>query len=330
MSNPSRSRGALVAAGDRPTIGPDTRLVDLGASAKVRPRSIRRGASRPTIVLGFAALGGVAGMVVGTYLAFQILGSSLPDHTEGLAPAGMAIAGAGWAAGAFLGWSVAPRARPPGPAARVALLAGTATVAIATMAIMVRPDDVSHSERIYFALWRSQGAEALTFLSIVCLDAALVVGTVLLVCRRRSVDAPEVSSRWAGGIAIAGLVVGGLTFALGVTLLLTATPASEISATRTVSRTTSDVARELARYVDRTGTWPTTLDEVRAARRKIRPGTQVEYAGVVDGSYCLRVGIDAGEPHAVAPYDSALVHRRPIGARSWTSSEIQVGNSCSF
>jgi hypothetical protein len=55
----------------------------------------------------------------------------------------------------------------------------------------------------------------------------------------------------------------------------------------------------------------------------------VEFLGEIDGSLCLRVGIDGGGRTADDPHYSALVHRRPQGSESWTSSEVWLGNSCS-
>lgn len=162
-------------------------------------------------------------------------------------------------------------------------------------------------------------------------DAALVVGTFLAVSSHHDVEGSSHSSRLAGAIGITGLVLGGLWFALGVAFLPLSWSGNVTSEeVRAVYRTTSGVASAVGDYADRTGAFPTNLEEVHAAIRKVRPGTQVEFAGVVNGSFCIRVGVDVGERDADDPHYSALVHHRPSGSNDWTSSETQVGNSCTL
>jgi hypothetical protein len=98
--------------------------------------------------------------------------------------------------------------------------------------------------------------------------------------------------------------------------------------TKAVYRTTESLVAAAAEHEDRTGEFPSTLDQVLASGGRLRSGTQVEFLGEVDGSLCLRVGIDGEGTAADDPHYSALVHRRPPGAKSWTASEVWLGNSC--
>jgi hypothetical protein len=81
----------------------DTQAMALNPSLDGAPNALRRGASRPTIVLGYAAIGGLIGKVAGAAMAFNLLGLELPDNTDGLAPAVMVAAGLGWLVGAGFG-----------------------------------------------------------------------------------------------------------------------------------------------------------------------------------------------------------------------------------
>jgi hypothetical protein len=95
-----------------------------------------------------------------------------------------------------------------------------------------------------------------------------------------------------------------------------------------VRRTTESLSDAVSEHLDRTGSFPPNLAEVLAAGGRVQQGTQVEFAGVVNGSFCVRVGIDVGEQRADDPHWSALVHRRPPGSNDWTSEETLRGNSC--
>lgn len=292
----------------------------------------RRGASRPTIVLGYAAIGGLIGKVAGALVAFDLLGVELPDNTEGLAPAVMVTAGIGWLIGAGFGSIVGARARPIGVAGGRLLLAGAGAVTVGAVAIAIWPvrSGWPATETIFFSFWR-HGGDELAFVIVTMVDAALVVGTYFAVSSHHDVQGSGRPSKLAGTIGITGLVLGGLWFALGMALLPLLWSGSLTSEqVRAVYRTTSGVAGAVDDYAARTGAFPTNLEDVRAAVRKIRPGTQIEFAGVVNGSFCIRVGVDVGEQHAEDPHYSVLVHRRPPGSNSWTSSETQIGNSCTF
>ena len=262
----------------------------------------------------------------------EMLGSELPDDTEGLPATVMVFAGLGWFAGALLGLALAENVRAVGVAGRVLLRAGTGGIVICAAAIALWPvrSGWPETEVTFFSAWRD-GGDGLASVIVALGGAALVVGTFIMVSRHHEVDRPRVPSRFAGGVGVAGLFVGGLSFAL-VMLAMTMSWSQGLNSekTRAVYRTTSDVASELSQYVERTGVLPTSLEEVRAAVRRVRPGTQVEFAGVVDRSFCIRVGVDVGEQHPEDPHYSALVHTRPPGSHHWSPSQLQIGNSCSF
>lgn len=99
----------------------------------------QRGACRPTIVLGYAALGGLLGMVAGAPVAFNVLGLELPDNTEYLGPALMVTAGLGWLNGAVLGSIAGAHARPAGVWGRRLLLAGVVAVVLGAVEIAIWP-----------------------------------------------------------------------------------------------------------------------------------------------------------------------------------------------
>ncbi len=310
----------------------DTSAMALHLTPDSAPHARRSGASRPTIVLGYAALGGLIGMVAGAPVAFNVLGLRLPDNTEGLEPAVMVTAGLGWLVGAGFGSVAGAHARPAGVAGRWLLLAGAIAVVVGAVAIAIWPvrSGWPETETIFFSFWR-HGGDELAFVIVTMVDAALAVGTFVAVGRHHDVEGSSRPTKLAGAIGIAGLVLGGLWFALGMALLPLSWSGSLTSVQRhAVWRTTSGVADAVGDYADRTGAFPTNLEDVRAAFRRIRPGTQVQFAGVVNGSFCIRVGVDVGEQHASDPHYSVLVHRRPPGSNSWTSSETQLGNSCTF
>jgi hypothetical protein len=289
----------------------------------------RRGASRPTIVLGFASVGGFVGLVAGGFLGFHALGMELPDHAD-LLPACMLIgAGLGWLNGVALGSIVAKDARPPGTAGRWLLFLGAAIVVLGAIVITIAPVPSGRPEggMTFFSFWASDEG---TLAGIVLLgDAAIAVATFWAVSRQRDRDGSGRPGRLAGATGIAGLLLGWFVFAFGMWFV-----AQNWSSTmghqqyRVVYGTTNSLANAASRRLERTGSFPANLDEVFAAGGRIQPGAVVEFAGVVHGSFCIRVGVDEGEDPPSDPHYSALVHRRPRGANSWVGLEVGQGNSC--
>jgi hypothetical protein len=293
------------------------------------------GASRATIVLGFASLGGLVGFVVATMLSASLLGLELPDRVPEFMPSlMMAGAGIGWVMGIALGWAAGCRARGAGPGVRRLANIGAAAVAIGAVLIVVWPVRAGwpHTHVEFFHAWHTWaegGKGGPAFVAITVLDALVAVATLLLMGRDRGAEHP---SPWplAGAIGVTGLLAGGAAFVLGMSLVPLTWPGDvEHLRTRAVYRTTESLVAAAAEHEDRTGEFPSTLEELLAAGGKIRPRTRVEFLGEVAGSLCLQVGIDGGGPAADDPHYSALVHRRSQGVKSWTSSEVWLGNSCS-
>jgi hypothetical protein len=81
----------------------------------------------------------------------------------------------------------------------------------------------------------------------------------------------------------------------------------------------SSLREAVIEYRDRSGSVPTNLTEVLAAGGEIQPGTQVKFAGLKNGSFCIRVGA-IGERPTDDPLDSVMIHRRPPGVETWTST----------
>jgi hypothetical protein len=291
----------------------------------------RRGASRPTIILGFASIGGLLGMVAGAYVGATAFGMAIPDDAEYLPFSMMLGAGAGWLGGAGIGSMVGEGARAPGTIGRKLVLLGAVAVVIgAVIAIWPVSSAWPDGGVTFFWSWRA-GRGGLAFETVILVDATLAVMTFLAVSRHHVGEDSGRPGRVAGATGIAGLLLGGSVFALGlglVALCWSETVAHQQY--RAVYRTTTSLASAAAEHEARTGSFPTNLEEVLVAGGKVRPGAQVEFAGVVNGSFCVRVGVDVGdvEERAGDPHYSALVHRRPAGSKAWTSGETWEGNSC--
>jgi hypothetical protein len=292
------------------------------------------GASRATIVLGFASIGGLVGFVVATWLAASMLGLELPDRVPEYMPfLMMAGAGIGWVVGVGLGWIAGYRGRGAGSRVRRLADVGAAAVVIGAVLIVIWPVRTgwpdTHVEFFWaWHTWGEGGKGGPAFVAVTVLDALVAASTLIVMSRDRGVEAPW-PRRVAGLVGVIGLVVGATAFVLGVALVPLTWPGDVgHRQTKAVYRTTESLVAAVAEHEDRTGEFPSTLAQVLAAGGRLRPGTQVEFLGEVDGSICLRVGIDAGVTTADDPHYSALVHRRPRGAKSWTSSEVWLGNSC--
>ena len=292
------------------------------------------GASRATIVLGFASLGGLVGFVVATRLSASMLGLELPDDVPEYMPSlMMAGAGLGWVVGVGLGWAAGYRARGAGPRARRLVNVGAAAIAIGAVLIVIWPVRAGWPDtRVEFFhawhTWGEGGKGGPAFVAVTVLDALVAAATLLVMGRDRGAE--HLSPRGvAGAIGVTGLLMGGTAFVLSVALVPLTWP-GDVGHLRTkaVYRTTSSLVAAVTEHEDRTGEFPSTLAQVLAAGGRLRPGTQVGFLGEVRGSFCVRVGIDAGATSAVDPHYSALVHRRPQGAKSWTGAEVWSGNSC--
>jgi hypothetical protein len=289
----------------------------------------RRGASRPTIVLGLACIGGFVGLVAGGFIGFHALGMELPDHADLLPFCMLVGAGAGWLSGAALGSVVGRDARSPGTTGRRLVLVGSVVVVIGAFVIASLPVRSGWPEGgvTFFSFWRRSGG-AVAGIAVV-VDAAIALATLWSVGRNRPGDGSGLPGPFAGATGIAGLCLGGLTFVFAMWFAAANWSSTvEHQKYRVVYATTTSLANAASRRLDRTGSFPTNLDEVLAAGGRIQPGALVEFAGVVHGSFCARVGVDDGEDRLGDPRYAALVHRRPKGSHSWTSSEIGQGNSC--
>ena len=269
-------------------------------------------------------------MVVGAWGGMNALGMELPDHADLLPFCMLLGAGAGWLAGVGLGSIVGKGARTAGPVGRRLVLSGAVIVSIVAVAVAISPTPVGWPQvrMTFFSIWRIDGG---TWLEIALLvDAAIAVATFLAVSRRHDGGrARRHPGRFAGATGIVGLGLGALVFLLGIGLIaLTWSDAVDQQKYRVVMRTTDSLAGAASRREERTGSFPANLEEVLAAGGRIQPGAKVEFAGVVKGSFCVRVGVDEGEGDAGDPHYSALVHSRPPGSNAWIGSETWAGNSC--
>jgi hypothetical protein len=179
----------------------------------------RRGASRPTIVLGFASLGGFLGMVAGAYVGATAFGAELPDDAEYLPFFMMLGAGAGWLLGTGLGSVVGEGARAPGTIARRLMLVGAFGVVIGASVTAIWPVSSGWPARsvVLFSFWRGGAQTAFEVTTMV--NAALAVSTFVAVSRSRAGEHSWPPGRVAGGIGIGGLFMGGLAFVLGIGLV---------------------------------------------------------------------------------------------------------------
>lgn len=281
----------------------------------------RRGASRPTIVLGFGCLGGLLGMIAGAYFGGSVLGIGLPDEAEYLPFVMMIGAGAGWLAGAGLGSIAGRTARAPGALGRGLVLVGAVVVVVGAVAIVISPVPSGWPDGgvTFFSFWREGDGGA--FEIAVLVGTALVLLTFLAVSRQQESASSRPPGRLVGAVGIVGLLLGGLVFLLGVWLVpLNWSDTGDHQRYRAVIRTTNSLVVAAGKYERRTGEYPSNLEDVLAAGGKVRRGAQVEFAGVVNGKFCVRVGVDLGEEAAGEPHYSALVYPR--------GSMLGVGNSC--
>ncbi len=268
-------------------------------------------------------------MAVGAWGGMNALGMELPDHADLLPFCMLLGAGVGWLVGVGLASIVGKGARPAGPIGRRLVLSAAVIVSIVAVAVAISPTPVGWPQvrMTFFSLWRIDGG---TWLEIALLaDAAIAVATFLAVSRHHDVGRAHDPGRLAGATGIAGLGLGALVFLLGTGLMaLTWQDAVGHQKYRVVYRTTNSLAGAASRREERTGSFPANLEEVLAAGGRIQPGAKVEFAGVVKGSFCVRVGVDEGEGDAGDPHYSALVHSRPPGSNAWIGSETWAGNSC--
>ncbi|MEA2557557.1 MAG: hypothetical protein QOG88_1095 [Actinomycetota bacterium] len=261
-----------------------------------------------------------------------LLGMELPDNVTYLPLCVMIGGGLGWLVGVFLGSAAGSSARSCGVSGRRLLLAGTVVIVIGTIALVVMPVPSGwpgggvtlftlwRNGGRSFYLWRARGGGP-AFEIALLVDAAMAVTTLFVVRRRDEVETCRPVGRIVGAIAVIGLVVGGLAFSYGtagvVRLSWSATASHQKSAA--VMRTEDSLTNVAGDGIDRAGSFPADLDELLAAGGNVQPGTQVEFAGVVNGSFCLEVGIDVGEKHAGEPLSFTKIYERPPRASSWTS-----------
>lgn len=270
------------------------------------------------------------GIVAGGYIGASALGMGLPDDAEYLPFAMMIGAGAGWLGGAGLGWLAGAGARDPGATGRRLVLLGAASVVIGALAIAIWPISAGWPDGgvTLFSAWRAGGGQT-AFEVMIVVDAALAASTFVVVSKKHGGPGSAIPGRVAGAIGITGLLLGGLAFPVGVGLVgLAWSDAVAGQRSRAVYRTASSLEAAAGRHEARTGSFPTDLEDALAAGAKVRPGTKVEFVGVVDGSFCVRVGVDDGEGPPDDPHYSGLVHPRPPGSSTWVSSEVREGNSC--
>jgi len=316
----------------------DTRVVTNQPSIAASSADPRRGASGPTIVLGFASIGGLVGLVGAAVLSVAAITSGGPpepgesaDDMSLFVLFVMLAAGVGWLVGAGIGSTLAEGARAVGVLGRRLVLGGACAVALGVALIVIWPRVVGwpETEVIFFSIWRTTGGPAFAIATMI--DGAIAVMTFLGVSKHHGLEGWGRPRRAVGAIGIVGLLVGGLVFAWVVAFVLS-TWSGGMSHDQylAVHRTTMSLRDAVREHLDRTGSYPANLAEVLAAGGEVQPGAQVEFAGVENGSFCVRVGVDVGMPRADDPHYSTQVNRRPPEARSWTSSRTQSGNSCSF
>ncbi len=277
------------------------------------------------VVVGLAALGGIAGLLVGGNVGIAHLDVDLPDDAGFLPFVMMVGAGIGWVVGAMLGFVSGARARPVGALGRRLLFAMTVGVAVLAMAMATWPN-TSRWPEMEVGLWHSQEGRA--FETATMIDAMLAVVTILAVTKRHVPTAPKEPPIIVTASAILGLVLGAIVLGLAVMTLAGSGGGIDQERKRAVHQTTLSVAKEVTDHTDRAGTFPTDLNDARAAARRARPGTQIEFAGLVDGgeSFCLRVGIRGEDGLTEDPYFAALIQRRPGGAAYVAS--VSEGNTC--
>lgn len=330
MAIPLRTVAALESSRRRV----DTRAVTIQPSFDAPPVAPRRGASGPTIVLGFASIGGLVGLVGAAVLIVAAITSGGPpepgDGADGMLFFVMLAAGVGWLVGAGIGSTLAEGARAVGVLGRRLVLGGACAVALGVALIVIWPRAAGwpETEVIFFSIWRTSGGPAFAIATMI--DAAIALMTFLGVSKHHGLEGWGRPRRAVGAIGIAGLLVGWLVFASGIAFVLS-TWSDEVSHDQylAVHRTTTSLRDAVSEHLDRTGSYPANLAEVLAAGGEIQPGAQVEFAGVKNGSFCIRVGV-IGERPADDPHYSAQINRRPPGAKNWTSSRTQSGNSCTF
>jgi hypothetical protein len=306
--------------------------------AEVNPRAGAngdelRGASRATIVLGFASIGGVLGLVVGAIVGVNHMGMTLPDDAEYL-PTAMLSAGAmGWLAGGAIGAFGPLGARPPGPISRRFIRAGAVVVLLGAGALAVWP-----GVSLVDGRWNGPGSAAFEVATLV--GAAIVAATFLAVSlwprqpamhpsdahTRTSTPAPNagrVPGRGVGAVSIMGLLLGAAVFIFG----LAQVPLSHANARaheeqEAVVMTASRMVSVAADVERETGAFPDDLDQILRAGGRIVPGTRVAFLGVVGSSFCVVVGIDGGGDRTEDPRATAIVHPRAQG------STVRLGGSC--
>lgn len=259
-----------------------------------------------------------------------MVGMELPDHAD-LLPFGMLFAaGGGWLVGVGLGSIIGKEARPPGAAGRRLLFVGASAVGLGAFVIVSAPVSSgwpAGGARL-FSVWGSWPGGTVALFALM-VDTAVALTTFWVVSRDHDRNGSGLPGRLVGATGIAGLVLGGAALAVSMWFVaLNWSSSLDHQKYRVVYKTTTSLANAASRRLDRTGSFPTNLDEVLSAGGKIQPGARVEFVGVVNGSFCARVGVEDGEERAGDPRYSALVHRRPKGSNSWVSLEIGQRNSC--
>jgi hypothetical protein len=289
----------------------------------------RRGASRPTIVLGYASIGAVAAMIAGGFIGLFALGLEMPDGADGLPFPMMVGASVGWVAGATRGFRAGRNAKPAGRAGGMLLLLGGEIMVLGAVVILLLPTPWRLGGTVTYFSWRRypSGPE---FVAAMVAGTVLVLATFLLVWLPR---APAQSERRSGSVdwtGRVGVVVGVASFWFA---MLSVQGQWSAAAARqryeAASSTLSNLMTAAERQYDRSGSYPTSLEEVIAAGGRIRPGTTVEFAGVANDAFCARVGIDIGEENRTGPPQFAgLVHPHTPGSPGWIET-WSGSNSCS-
>lgn len=266
------------------------------------------GPARATILLGFASLAAIIGFLVGVLVYGTVLGGSFVDGNPSVLLASLLVgAGNGWFLGACAGFVLARDAVPPTKTESwvlrglglAALLAGGLTAWFEGALVPLRGPN-----RAFLG-----AAQAVTITDALLLGLTLVIAAGF--GHDRSVRAPSGSgapgARFVHGMGKVGVVAGCLVaIALFAMALQSKASTETFHQARSNSRTAGILADAASRYRDETGVFPADLETLLAFDGRVPHGSFVNFAGVVHGRFCVRVGTDVGLGYGVQPFYSAL------------------------